>query len=682
MSTIFTIGVRGVVEEFGVKHAEPRMTFHGDEELPKMRKWFKQNRNPSEAAFRKFASVLNRTPIRLRRAQVTVKKLRTWWRNEKLRSKNPRGRRGKPAESSSESSCEEEPVGEEMETETVEFVPVVDVPAEHVIVQNVSSNLVTVQEVPSHASEQVTIQNVPSEYVTVQNVPSELVTVENVQSEHVTIENVPSEHVTIQNVPSEHVTVQNVPSEHVTVQNVPSEHVTVQNVPSEHVTVTTLPNTFHQNEQPDGVLHGGLQHTLESLQRVQQEAIEQCTEATEPQDDNVLYVDDSEDDKDLVSEAISRSGLSLGPALSTLPPGLVSGSGGLHATLQSLRQVQQSATNTINQERAMSPVLSVVDAGSSRAPIRISNSPDIVPSCGNYTMRSGCGISGGTSSMNGSLQQTLHSLQRVRESVSNMIRDESHQPGHRSASATRADENGNKLPLARFHTLDVSAIADTCSSTQPQVNNSCDDISFNSSPDLLMHQPDRPAAISTETKAMMTEVTPASVKPGSLTPPMTEDPMMASVNPHSIIGSVIAGTISPQVNPKAKPVWIMDSVKPEKLSASPEAISAQTVNPHTMSASVKAETISPRVNYTETKTASMQPMWRRDSAEPEKLSASPGSVSPETTTAFTNAKAVHSLVKPRPVPAIPAVVNPEAMPTSLNPFVLLNRHETDPYLTK
>ena len=64
-----------------------RVTFHPEYELPQMRLWYKRYQNPSETKLNFFANELNKGHVRQERPQVTVAKLKNWWKNERQKEK-------------------------------------------------------------------------------------------------------------------------------------------------------------------------------------------------------------------------------------------------------------------------------------------------------------------------------------------------------------------------------------------------------------------------------------------------------------------------------------------------------------------------------------------------------------------------------------------------------------------
>ena len=64
-----------------------RLTFHPQYELPQMRLWYKRYQNPSETKLNFFAKELNKGHVRQERPQVTVAKLKNWWKNERQKEK-------------------------------------------------------------------------------------------------------------------------------------------------------------------------------------------------------------------------------------------------------------------------------------------------------------------------------------------------------------------------------------------------------------------------------------------------------------------------------------------------------------------------------------------------------------------------------------------------------------------
>ena len=63
------------------------MTFHPLYELPNMREWFKNCKNPTRQKLQQFAEQLNKGHIRHQRQKVTPSRLRIWWKNEKQRER-------------------------------------------------------------------------------------------------------------------------------------------------------------------------------------------------------------------------------------------------------------------------------------------------------------------------------------------------------------------------------------------------------------------------------------------------------------------------------------------------------------------------------------------------------------------------------------------------------------------
>lgn len=76
--------IRG--EKFGVPK-DSRLTFHPQHEIPQMRKWFHSCKTPSDEKLKFFAGELNKGHVRQERPNVTVAKLKIWWKNERQREK-------------------------------------------------------------------------------------------------------------------------------------------------------------------------------------------------------------------------------------------------------------------------------------------------------------------------------------------------------------------------------------------------------------------------------------------------------------------------------------------------------------------------------------------------------------------------------------------------------------------
>lgn len=72
---------------FGSTSPHSRMTFHPIYELPMMRDWYRNNKNPSAEEFKRFLDELNRLPVRQERSKVPLRRLKIWWCNEKQRLK-------------------------------------------------------------------------------------------------------------------------------------------------------------------------------------------------------------------------------------------------------------------------------------------------------------------------------------------------------------------------------------------------------------------------------------------------------------------------------------------------------------------------------------------------------------------------------------------------------------------
>ena len=79
---------------------DTRMTFHSVYELPKMREWFNANKSPSEESFQGYLRELNTGPIRRQRGNISMNKLKIWWKNEKQREKRVNSRKLQTAVSS------------------------------------------------------------------------------------------------------------------------------------------------------------------------------------------------------------------------------------------------------------------------------------------------------------------------------------------------------------------------------------------------------------------------------------------------------------------------------------------------------------------------------------------------------------------------------------------------------
>ncbi|OWF44677.1 DNA-binding protein SATB2 [Mizuhopecten yessoensis] len=78
--------VRGFSEDKSSPR-DTRMTFHPEHEVPQMRKWYKQCKNPTNAKLKNFADELNKGHVRLERPKVTAAKVKIWWKNERQREK-------------------------------------------------------------------------------------------------------------------------------------------------------------------------------------------------------------------------------------------------------------------------------------------------------------------------------------------------------------------------------------------------------------------------------------------------------------------------------------------------------------------------------------------------------------------------------------------------------------------
>lgn len=76
--------IRG--ENFGIPK-DSRLTFHPQHEIPQMRKWFHSCKTPSDEKLKFFAAELNKGHVRQERPNVTVAKLKIWWKNERQREK-------------------------------------------------------------------------------------------------------------------------------------------------------------------------------------------------------------------------------------------------------------------------------------------------------------------------------------------------------------------------------------------------------------------------------------------------------------------------------------------------------------------------------------------------------------------------------------------------------------------
>lgn len=76
--------IRG--EKFGIPK-DSRLTFHPQHEIPQMRKWFNSCKTPSDEKLKFFAAELNKGHVRQERPNVTVAKLKIWWKNERQREK-------------------------------------------------------------------------------------------------------------------------------------------------------------------------------------------------------------------------------------------------------------------------------------------------------------------------------------------------------------------------------------------------------------------------------------------------------------------------------------------------------------------------------------------------------------------------------------------------------------------
>ena len=66
---------------------ETRLVFHQEYEIPLMRRWYSQNRNPLDGQLYHYATELNKGCVRQERGMVTVEKLKNWWKNERQREK-------------------------------------------------------------------------------------------------------------------------------------------------------------------------------------------------------------------------------------------------------------------------------------------------------------------------------------------------------------------------------------------------------------------------------------------------------------------------------------------------------------------------------------------------------------------------------------------------------------------
>ena len=78
------VEIRG--EKFGVPK-DSRLTFHPQHEIPQMRKWYSSCKSPSDDKLKFFAAELNKGHVRQERPNVTVAKLKIWWKNERQREK-------------------------------------------------------------------------------------------------------------------------------------------------------------------------------------------------------------------------------------------------------------------------------------------------------------------------------------------------------------------------------------------------------------------------------------------------------------------------------------------------------------------------------------------------------------------------------------------------------------------
>ncbi|XP_062617361.1 uncharacterized protein LOC134279039 [Saccostrea cucullata] len=73
-------------EGFGVPK-DSRLTFHPQHEIPQMRKWYTSCKTPSDEKLKFFAAELNKGHVRQERPNVTVARLKIWWKNERQREK-------------------------------------------------------------------------------------------------------------------------------------------------------------------------------------------------------------------------------------------------------------------------------------------------------------------------------------------------------------------------------------------------------------------------------------------------------------------------------------------------------------------------------------------------------------------------------------------------------------------
>lgn len=129
------VEIRG--EKFGVPK-DSRLTFHPQHEIPQMRKWYSSCKSPSDDKLKFFAAELNKGHVRQERPNVTVAKLKIWWKNERQREKRMH------QQSHTESEAEGEKCNEDTPQSSSSSAACVALPSNsYVELTNVSSDLLT-----------------------------------------------------------------------------------------------------------------------------------------------------------------------------------------------------------------------------------------------------------------------------------------------------------------------------------------------------------------------------------------------------------------------------------------------------------------------------------------------------------------------------------------------------------
>lgn len=72
--------------------ADSRLTFHPDYELPLMRAWYRACKNPTLVELQDHLRELNSSAFRQERPNVTLVKLKNWWKNERQRERKKKDR--------------------------------------------------------------------------------------------------------------------------------------------------------------------------------------------------------------------------------------------------------------------------------------------------------------------------------------------------------------------------------------------------------------------------------------------------------------------------------------------------------------------------------------------------------------------------------------------------------------